>query len=93
MPINKLICLYKYTAYESILSSMNTKILKNLGNELKYLRREKDLTQEELAEKIGVHPTYIGKIEGGKSNPSAMLLYKISRALNIKMYRIFEFDK
>ena len=43
---------------------MNTKILKNLGEQLKYLRKEQGLTQEELAEKVGVHATYIGKIEG-----------------------------
>lgn len=72
---------------------MNTKILYNLGKQLKYLRKEKGLTQEELAAKVGVHPTYIGKIESGKSNPSAVLLFKLSRALKVKLYSIFEFDK
>ena len=72
---------------------MNTKILENLGKQLKYLRKDKGLTQEQLAEKIGVHPTYVGKMEGGKSNPSTLMLFKISRALKIKLYDVFEFDK
>lgn len=72
---------------------MNTKILNKLGNKLKNLRKAKSLTQEQLAEKVNIHPTYVGKIEGGKSNISMMLLFKISRALEIKLSEIFEFDK
>ena len=72
---------------------MNTKILERLGEQLRYLRKEQNLTQEELAEKIGVHPTYVGKIEGGKSNPSTIMLFKLSRALGVKLSKVFEFDK
>lgn len=72
---------------------MNTKILQKLGNELKILRKAQGLTQEELAEKVGVHATYIGKIEGGKSNPSVRMIFRISRALDVKLSKVFEFDK
>ncbi len=72
---------------------MNTKILERLGEQLRYLRKEQNLTQEELAEKIGVHPTYVGKMEGGKSNPSTIMLFKLSRALKVKLSKVFEFDK
>lgn len=72
---------------------MNTKILKRLGEQLRNLRKENGFTQEELAEKVGVHPTYIGKIEAGKSNLSTIMLFKLSRALNSKLSAIFEFDK
>ncbi|MBP3821549.1 helix-turn-helix transcriptional regulator [bacterium] len=72
---------------------MNTKILSNLGNKLKILRKQKGLTQEQLAEKVNVHPTYIGKIESGKNNISVLLLFKISRALDVKLLDIFDFDK
>ena len=60
---------------------MNTKILGRLGEQLRFLRKDKGFTQEELAEKVGVHPTYIGKIEGGKSNISTIMLFKLSKAL------------
>ncbi len=72
---------------------MNTKILINLGNQLKKIRKERGLTQEALAEKVGIHPTYIGKLESGKNNVSVKMLFKISRALKVKLADIFEFDK
>lgn len=71
---------------------MNTKVLIRLGKRIKILRMSADLTQEELAEKVNVHPTYIGKIEGGKNNPSFMLLYKISKALKVKLNDMMNVD-
>ena len=72
---------------------MNTKLLVNLGKSLKFYRLEAGLTQEDLAEKVGIHPTYVGKLEGGKNNPSVMTIYKITRALKVKLPDIFNFDK
>jgi len=71
---------------------MNTKILQRIGKQIKYLRNRVNMTQEVLAEKIGVHQTYIGKIESGKSNPSALLLYRISRALGVELKELFDFE-
>ena len=71
---------------------MNTKILLNLGQRLKYLRKTCGLTQEQLAEKVNIHPTYVGKIESGKSNISITLLFKISRALKVNLHDIFKFN-
>ena len=72
---------------------MNTKILERLGARLKFIRKEKGFTQEVLAEKVKIHPTYVGKLESGKNNLSVLMLYKISRALNVKLSEVFEFDK
>lgn len=72
---------------------MNPAILLKLGENLKKYRIDADLTQEQLAEIVGIHPTYVGKLEGGKNNPSVKMLYKITRALNIKFCDIFDFDK
>ena len=72
---------------------MNTKILQNFGKQMKAIRKDKGLTQEQLAEKIGIHPTYVGKIENGKSNLSLLMLFKISRAVDVRLSEIFEFDK
>lgn len=41
---------------------MNNKILEHLGENLKNIRTDKGLTQEQLAEKVKIHPTYVGKI-------------------------------
>lgn len=70
---------------------MNTKILEKLGKRLKHLRLERNLTQEMLAEKVGIHPTYVGKLESGKNNPSMLLVYKISRVLGIELDELFHF--
>ena len=71
---------------------MNTKILQNLGERIKAKRIEANLTQEMLAEKVGIHPTYVGKLESGKNNSSVMLMYKISRALKISLKDLFDFE-
>lgn len=52
-----------------------------------------NLTQEELAEIVGIHPTYVGKLEMGKNNPSVKMLFKISRDLKITLADIFDFDR
>lgn len=64
---------------------MNTKILIKLGINIKKYRNDAGLTQEELANKIGAHQTYIAKLELGKINPSIKRLFEISRALGIKL--------
>ena len=72
---------------------MNTKILKNFGETLKRKRREANYSQEEFAEKLNVHRTYMSFLERGQRNPSLIMLFKISRALKIKLPELFEFDK
>ncbi|MBO6088082.1 helix-turn-helix transcriptional regulator [bacterium] len=72
---------------------MNTKILKNFGTTLKKKRKLAEFSQEELAEKLGIHRTYMSFLERGLRNPSLLMLFKISRALKIKLPELFEFDK
>ena len=71
---------------------MNTKILVKLGKKLKEIRLENKLTQEVLAEKVGIHPTYVGKLEKGKNNPSVMLLYKFAKVNNVNLKDLFDFE-
>ena len=72
---------------------MNTKILKIFGETVIKKRKTAELSQEDLAEKLGIHRTYMSFIERGLRNPSLMMLFKISRALKIKLPELFEFDK
>lgn len=71
---------------------MNTKILQKLGKNIKKFRLNNNLTQEFLAEKVGIHPTYVGKLESGKNNPSVLLMYKISNAFGISIRDLFDFE-
>ncbi len=72
---------------------MNTKILENFGKIVKLKRKISGLSQEDLAEKLGIHRTYMSFIERGMRNPSLLMIFKISRALKIKLPELFEFDK
>lgn len=75
------------------INAMNTKILENFGEAVRKKRRAAELSQEELAEKLGIHRTYMSFIERGIRNPSLIMIFKISRALKIKLPELFEFDK
>ncbi len=63
---------------------------KELGKRIAIVRKKKGLTQEQLAETIDVHRTYIGFIEQGVRNPSISNIYKIANALNVSLRELFK---
>lgn len=52
-----------------------------VGLNLQTLRREKGMSQEELAYQANVHQTYLSGVERGRRNPSIMVLARIAVAL------------
>lgn len=62
-----------------------------LGKRIRKARNLKDLTQEELAEKVKVSTTHIGLVETGKRRISLKTLQKIASALKIKAKDILPF--
>jgi transcriptional regulator with XRE-family HTH domain len=67
------------------------KVRKDFGKHLRKLREEKGWTQEELADRAGMHFTYIGQIERGVRNPSLVNLYKLARALKVDSGELLPF--
>lgn len=61
-----------------------------LGKRIKYLRDERHLTQEKLAEMAGISLDYLGKIEVSINRPGLKTLLKISYALEISMEELFK---
>ena len=57
---------------------------------IKNAREEKDLTQLQLAEKAGVHPNTVAKIERGEQKPSFPTLKKLSKVLGFDIGKIPE---
>jgi transcriptional regulator with XRE-family HTH domain len=55
-----------------------------LGATVRRLREEMGLTQEAVAHKAGVHPTWVSRLEGGKLNPSWGMVSRVAEALGIK---------
>ena len=60
---------------------------------IKELRARYDLTQEDLARKIGVRRETILFIEKGKYNPSLKLAHDIAKALQTTIDELFIFDE
>ena len=54
-----------------------------LGKNVQRLRRQKGLTQEELAFEAEIDLTYMGGIERGKRNPSLLVMARIAKALSV----------
>lgn len=52
-------------------------------------RRQLDLTQAQVAKKVGCRPNYIGYIESGQRRPSHKLLFRLARALDLDAQELF----
>ncbi len=69
---------------------MKTELSLNFGNIIKNLRKEKDISQEELGFRSNLHRTYIGMIERGEKNITLENIEKLSKGLDVSMKLIFE---
>ena len=70
---------------------MKTELI--LKNKLKEVRNEKKLSQQELADLIGVSRNSISSLETGQYEPSAKLAYILCIALEKKFEELFYFEK
>ena len=69
---------------------MKSDILLRFGNNVRKTRLQQDMSQEQLANKAGVHRTYIGMIERAEKNITLENIEKIARALNVKPDKLLE---
>ena len=60
---------------------------------IKELRARLDLTQKDLANKVGVRRETIVFLEKSKHNPSLKLAYDIAKALNSRIEEVFIFEE
>lgn len=56
---------------------------KKLGENLKKIRTEKNITQTELAEKLGVDKSFVSNLENGKTNPTLSTITNLAQALEV----------
>ncbi len=64
-------------------------ILQSFGQRVQALRKEHNLSQEQLAELAGVHRTYIGMIERAEKNITLRNIEKIAIALHVEIKALF----
>lgn len=73
---------------------MRTNSFKNsFAKKLKELRKSRKLTQEQLAEIVGVDFRHISLIENAKSFPSCDLIEKLANAFNVSYSELFYFEE
>lgn len=70
-----------------------TTFAKAVGAKIRLYRIEQNLTQEQLAESIGMAPTYLGQIERGEKNVKLQTIEKIATALDMSVYELFNDEK
>jgi len=68
-------------------------IKEKFGDRVRELRREKGISQEELAFRVGIHRTYIGGIERGERNPCLENIDAIAEALEVSLPELFAFNE
>ena len=62
---------------------------KELGKRIQQIRKHKKLTQDMLAELIGIDPKNVSRIENGNNYPSPETLVSIAKALDVEIYELF----
>ena len=63
--------------------------LKRFGTRVRGLRHEKGVSQEALAEKAGIHRTYMGGIERGERNLCLRNIDRLAKALGVPVRDLF----
>jgi transcriptional regulator with XRE-family HTH domain len=65
------------------------RFLDSVGRRIAETRKEKHITQETLASKAGLDRMTIALVETGMRRPSLITIYKISKALDVKVEYLF----
>ena len=68
----------------------NREILIKFGNRVREIRKEKNLSQEELSFKADLHRTYIGMIERAEKNITLINIDKIAKALDVEIKELLK---
>ena len=71
------------------MATENPTVLAVFSKNIKLIRKEQKMTQEQLAEKSDITVKYISHLERGLSFPSAETLEKLAVALDVPVYRLF----
>ena len=70
----------------------HTKGIISFGENLRKIRLSKKMSQEQLAYKVGVETSQIGRIERGKIQTSISMVFYLSEALEIPTKKLFDFE-
>lgn len=72
---------------------VSNNLYETVSSELAEYRDKMDLTQEQLAEMVGISQSHYAKLENGQRLPSLKVLYALSQVFGVKMGDIIEPNK
>lgn len=61
-----------------------------MGMRIRAIRKQRNLTGEQLAEMVGVSKGYISELENGKKTPGASLTLRLADALKVEIYELYD---
>ncbi|MEZ5735561.1 MAG: helix-turn-helix transcriptional regulator [Novosphingobium sp.] len=65
-------------------------ICTRLGRNVRRLREERGWSQEDYADRAGIHRTYVSDIERGKRNPTVTVVEKLAKPLEVEPGRLLD---
>ena len=68
-------------------------IKRAVGKRIKIVRQRSGLTQDQVAEQVGLSPKYISGIERGVENPTMDILLRVAKILEVEPYDLFLFGE
>lgn len=70
---------------------MKDNFQKQFGENFKRIRKAKKLTQDAVAERSGMSPSYISEVETGSANPTLSTTEKLAEGLGVGIFDLFGF--
>ena len=74
------------------MSMQKQQIMQATADRIRCLRRQRDISQEELALRAGINSVYLGQIERGQKCPTVDTLYKLALGLDVPLHERLRFD-
>ena len=68
----------------------NIALVERVAARIKQLREKRGMTQEQLAEKVGISRAYLARIETARHNLTVPMLERLAKALRVKPARLLE---
>lgn len=65
-------------------------VRKKFGKRLRALREERGWSQEEFADRAGLHRTYVSAVERGVRNPTLSVLQRLAKALGVPISELVQ---
>lgn len=63
---------------------------KKLGDNLKKIRIKKNITQSEIAKKLGVDRSFVSNLENAKTNPTLSTVTNLAKVLDVSLKELFK---